>query len=528
MISPLFCSQIFSPITALRSFHHYCSQIFSPLPLPHLFPQYCSKLPYPSKMVPSLVNMPVDLLYAVIDEVERPAGLLSLCLVSKMMFAVAVVRLYRELFFSPMTPEAAERICIALANSDGLLLLVKTFRLGICLRHCSVRLEAAFLRLLSKFPDHSICSFILDGHFLRPSHQEFLWSHQRRIYDLRLTAMTDGISQQQTDHTMGRRPSSLRVLGMVNSFFRHSSIISQRMLPIANLIHLTLENVFIDGLSLDSIPHLTHLAFRNCPASSMCLKRFTSPNLKALYIYYDPVEWNVLSNLNTFLSSFRGLETLAVRDIWSCEATRQELRGVAGLANAIELHRDTLSFLSVHFNPMVYNNPYYHMPILRAINECINLRQVGLSLSPKRLEETCLTIIANLPLLVTLRIDLQRCLNFVSLWHQNPFAGGSGYGRIFGAVAGNLMTTAVTIPGQSNFSLLSIGVRVASTGHLRGCISCSIDRCPGGSCECSHGIEIPDAYVFRRRGTLAHRIMGVEAKNRIPESDIIDFRYQFF
>ena len=160
---------------------------------------------------------------------------------------------------------------------------------------------------------------------------------------------------------------------MVNSLIWHSSTISQRMLPIADLIQLILDNILIDGLFRDSIPHLTHLAFRDCPASSICLKSLTSPKLKALYLYDDSVEWNVLPNLNIFLSSFRGLETLAVRDIWSYEATREELRGVAGLANAIELHRDNLSFLLVHFNPMVHNNRHYDMPILRAISECIIL-----------------------------------------------------------------------------------------------------------------------------------------------------------
>ena len=505
-------------------------------------------LPYPSKMVTTLINMPVELLHEVINEVKRPADLYSLCLVSKMILAVGVIHLYRELVYSPMTPEAAERVCITLANSDGLLPLVNTFRLGVCLRHCSVRLEAAFLRLLSSFPDHSICSFILDGHFLRPSHQDFLWSHQRRIYDLQFTLITDEISQlpgsgysrrsghaQQletpgSDNTMGPTSSSLRVHGMRGSKFWESSIISQRTLPIENLKHLALENVFIQGLSLDSLPYLTHLAFRNCPASSICLKRYTSPKLKALYFYYDPIEWNILANVNTFLSSFRGLETLAVRDIWRYEATREERRGMARLANAIELHKDSLSFLLVHFNHMVHNNPHYYVPILRAAVNCINLRQLGLSLSPKRLERTCLGLIANLPRLVTLRIDLQHCLRYFTLWHQNPFTGISGYARIFGGVAASLMATAATGPGQSNFSLLSIGYRVASISHLTGPIECHIDRCPEntGSCDCSHGFEISDAHIFRRMGTLAHRITAVEAKDRIREADIIDFRYRFF
>lgn len=56
--------------------------------------------------------------------------------------AVSVTNLYRDFYFPQMTAEAAERVCIVLANSDGLLPLVKTFRLGLCLRHCSRKLNS--------------------------------------------------------------------------------------------------------------------------------------------------------------------------------------------------------------------------------------------------------------------------------------------------------------------------------------------------------------------------------------------------
>ena len=195
----------------------------------------------------------------------------------------------------------------------------------------------------------------------------------------------------------------------------------------------------------------------------------------------------------------------------SCHAFEALKPWTAMLANAIELHRDTLSFLLIHFDHMVHNNLQLHKFKAARI---FFITRTTLS---------CLGLIADLPRLVTLRIDLQHCLRCFTLWHQNPFTGIREYARIFGEVAGNLMTTAATGPGQSNFSFLSTGYRVASISHPTGPIEPRIDRCPenAGSCDCSHGFEISDAYIFRRLDTWATRIMVVEIKDRFPESDIL-------
>lgn len=144
-------------------------------------------------MAVTLETFPAELQHAVVRLLKSTADLRSLCLVSKQISSVSIQHLYRNIHFPFMAPDAAERLCITLANSNGLLPLVKTFRLGMCLRFCSKRLEAAFLKQLSSFPDDCLCEFNLDGHILRQSHQDFLWSHQQKIYNLELTLVSEEI-----------------------------------------------------------------------------------------------------------------------------------------------------------------------------------------------------------------------------------------------------------------------------------------------------------------------------------------------
>lgn len=501
-----------------------------------------------------LLSLSVELHFQIIEQIKRPADLHSLCLVSRYISAISVRYLYQNFVFPPMTAEAAERLCVVLANSHGLLHFVETFRLGQCLRHCSERLEEAFLSLLSKFPDDRLTRFDFNGHFLRPRHQNFLWSHQQKIRNLQLTVITDEVLRRRIDivgfpyanysgrlydlrrlaeistlQRMGPPLKSLRVQGNLDFRLWEETIITHATLPLVNLKHLTLDNVSLGGHSLDSLPQLTHLAFHNCPSAGQCLMGYTRPTLKALYFFYDPTEFNVLSNFTAFLSRFRGLETLAVRDIWKYISPRAEEYGSQILAAAIGTHEETLSFLLIHFNHQVYNIPSYYVPILEAAKKCKNLSQLGLSLSPGRLEQVCLDLLDHLPSLVTLRIDLEHCMRYFMLWHQYPITENVLYSKLINNIAAKIMAAAASRPVPSKFTLLSIGFIVVPT-HLRGPILRKFECYPDnmGSCDCSYGFEVSDAYVFRREGSKAKIIPADQAKDLVPESDIVNFRYRFF
>lgn len=506
-------------------------------------------------MAVTLETIPVELQYRVVELIKSTADLHSLSLVSKQISAISASHLYRHFCFPYMTSEAAERLCNTLANSNGLLPHVKTFRLGMCLRFCSDSLESAFLNLLSAFPDDCICEFNLDGHTLSRRHQDFLWCHQQKIVDLELTIVSEEIWRRRRINKnslpdnglihelekleklglakrMGPTPSSLRVHGSVSPKLWESGIISQRRLPITNIKHLLLDDVILRGLSLDSLPHLTHLAFRGCPNAGQCLMEFRKPILKALFFLYDQDEPNVLVNLATFLSLFEGLETLSVRDIWRYDSTSAEELGTQRLAASIGVHKETLNFLHVHFNHQVYANPWFFDPIVKAATECPNLTQLGLSMSPRRLQLFCARILNLLPSLVTLRIDMEHSMGYVALWHLSPLNESPAYSRVIGLIAARVMEAAASILTPSKFALLSVGTAVDTNLHFIGPVKRARNLESGpenlGTCDCQHDLAYSDAFVFRRNGREAIRISAAEAKDLIPESEIIDFREQFF
>lgn len=511
----------------------------------------------------TLSTMPIELLHGVVELFEgHPGDLHSLCLVSKQVSTVATTYLYRDFVFPHMTHAAAERICITLTNSKGLLPLVRYFHLGLCLRHCSENLEVAFLVFLSSFPDDCLLEFNFNGHWIRPSHQNFLWSHQQKIHDLELTLITEELLRRQIgpvllfnsanynrryelqvvdsltlhDERMGPSPVSLRVHGRLGTGLWESNIITRKKLSLVNVKHLALDDVFLEGSFLTSLPNLNHLAFRNCPAAGQCLGGFTKPIfLKTLYFFYDPTEHAVLPNLAIFLSRFRGLETLAVRDIWRYRPASGEERGTRLLATAIERHCKTLSFLLVHFNHQVHANHEYYDPILRAAGKCKKLSQLGLSMAPKQMETACRRLINQLPSLVTLRIDFEHSLSYFTMWHDTPITANRSYARLFRSIAAQTMKTAENPrsgPPRTKFALLSIGYQVSTINNPLGrSFRERMNRFPHnnhGSCDCALTFEICDGYLYYRHGSEPIRIEANEAKELVSESDIIDFRYRFF
>lgn len=108
-------------------------------------------------------TLPLEVQQRIMGIFNSTTDLHSLCLVSSQISAVSATYLYRSFNLPFMTPGAAERLCITLADSNGLPPLVKTFRLGMCLRFCSKSLKSAFLILLSPLPDDCLCQFHLNG-----------------------------------------------------------------------------------------------------------------------------------------------------------------------------------------------------------------------------------------------------------------------------------------------------------------------------------------------------------------------------
>lgn len=501
-------------------------------------------------MAVTLETIPVELQHKVVGLIESTADLRSLSLVSRKISTVSASHLYKHFYFPYMNDEAAERLCNTLANSNGLLALVKTFRLGMCLRFCSDSLELAFLNLLSAFPDDCICEFTFDGHALRPSHQDFLWSHQQKIVDLELTIVYEDIfwrpriiqnslpdngliHELETLEKLGfswgnRNPalSSLRAHFSVSPKPWDSGITSQRKLPLTNITHLSLNDMTFEGSLLDTLPYLTHLTLRNCVGAGACLVEFRKPILKALFFFYDPDEANVLHNLATFLSRFKGLEALSVRDIWGFPERSEELLGTQVLATSIGVHKESLKFLLVHLNFQVYRNPDEFDPIIEAVTECRNLTQLGLSLSPRRLQLFCTSILNSLPSLITLRIDIEHTHAFARTLLANPINESPIYSNVIGDLAAGAMEYAASMTTPTKLALLSFGYTMDTNLLYKGPGREAPDN--WGTCDCRHSFPHSDAFVFRRNGHEAIRISAAEAKDLIPESDIIDFREQFF
>lgn len=501
-------------------------------------------------MAATLETIPVELQHKVVGLVKSTADLHSLSLVSKQMSIVSASHLYKHFYFPYMNDEAAERLCNALANSNGLLLFVKTFRLGLCLRFCSDGLESAFLNLLSAFPDDCICEFNFDGHALRPSHQDFLWSHQQKIVDLELTITTEDIWWRRRinknslpdnglTHELeklqklgfswrNRNPalSSLRVHFLVSPKPWESDIFSQRRLPLTNIKHLSLNDMTFGGPFLDSLPHLTHLALRNCVGAGACLREFRKPILKALFFLYDPDELSVLDNLATFLSRFEGLQALSVREIWGFPERSEEQLGTQMLATSIGFHKESLNFLLIHLNFQVYRNPRDFDSIVDAATKCPNLTQLGLSLSPRRLQLCCARILDQLPSLITLRIDMEHSQTYALSLEADPINESPVYSRVIDQIADRVMEAAASITTATKLALLSFGFTIDTNFFFMGPGREAPDN--WGTCDCRHSFYHSDAFVFRRNGRNAIRISAAEAKDLIPESDIIDFRERFF
>lgn len=504
-------------------------------------------------MVHTLDNIPAELQHDILEYLDSFADLRSLCLVAKQISSIAKAHLYHEFSFPFMTPDAAERLCNALAKSNDVLIHVKIFRLGMCFRFCSGRLENAFLRLLLNFPDDCLAEFHLDGHVLRRSHQDYLWAHQLKIYEPEITIVSEEMYRRHrfsenifTDNglinelqelerlglgrRMGSLPASLRIHGMSTPRLWDSGIVSPRMLPLSNIRLLSLDEVTVLSLFLDCLPNLTHLALRNCPSTGKCLQEFYHPHLKALYILYDPHERRIMINMAVFLARFEGLETLSIRDIWKYRASRDAQFGSQILGAAIGLHEETLTFLHVHLNHQVYRYSSHFKPIIEAALKCKKLTQLGLSLSPRRLYVTSERILRLLTCLVTLRVDIEHSMSYLAMWHLSSAADNSAYSNVISRIADKTMEEAQSQSFPSKFALLCFGYSVDINRCIVGPMKTNLDGGPDnlGTCDCQHTFVTSEAFVFRRNGSEAIPISPMEAKVLVPESNIINFRERFF
>lgn len=105
----------------LPHFPHHCSDVFFSLLPSNIFFITALRRFISSKMAVTLETLPVEVQHKIVGIVNSTTDLHSLCLVSKQISAVSATYLYRDFNFPFMTPDAAERLCITLANSNGLL-----------------------------------------------------------------------------------------------------------------------------------------------------------------------------------------------------------------------------------------------------------------------------------------------------------------------------------------------------------------------------------------------------------------------
>lgn len=171
------------------------------------------------------------------------------------------------------------------------------------------------------------------------------------------------------------------------------------------------------------------------------------------------------------------------------------------LGNSIGVHKATIRFLLVHFNHQVYANPRYFDPIIDAAMTCLKLTQLGLSVSPRRLQLACVRILNKLPSLVALRIDMEHSLCFLAVWHLTPRAENPAYSEVIGRIADKAMEAAASRPFPSRFALLSVGYAVGTNRHVAGPMKTTLGAGSDnlGTCECQHSSAHSDAFVGSKR-----------------------------
>ncbi len=395
-----------------------------------------------------LESLPFEILYKIISYINKIEDLKSMCLTSKTFSAVSSPSLYRNLVILDDYDDYKEMSQVVREITKGRnLQYVRTLHIGAC----NIETTEEIDKLLAALPDNSLHRFSYlfsenESAFPKESQTKYICLHQNRICNLHFGYFFETILYLPPDiqsnflssitelsiplsHSVGSLKFSLPlwVMRILNSFnlrklevFSNMTLSNNRLAsffsiwPTPNLTHLSfIEYLFEDDeMDLATMPHLTHLVFKNCYNMIRGLHIIPETRLKSLELNntntnlrqkFHNLRYNY-NNLNLndeypqsflyLLNSFKGLETIIIKvGIDDYIARERE-----DFADAIQKHEETLKILIFQFRRDGFClglSSYKYL--LNAIQKCKKLSQLYLESEP----EYCLIgideLIENLP-----------------------------------------------------------------------------------------------------------------------------------
>lgn len=276
--------------------------------------------------------------------------------------------------------------------------------------YMSRRLEASLSCFIANIPDNCLERFEFD---IRQPPKELtiavIRSHQRRIQNMGFDAVNGsllmewaiaghryfvqttnllelefyGISGSKMDELVFiievPRVKFVKFVSCHEDLFGHPCLEFDCLDP-DQITHLSVNNTMMSSeciIPLDRFPFLTHLALDQCSCIGPSLAAYKFPKLKDLRIrcyVLDSTEIEELENIRSLISSFKGLELLALDPSWPTVTTSYRSAWLNILSAISNNHSGTLRGLVIRERRWVHENLETHRAMFTAAKRCTALR----------------------------------------------------------------------------------------------------------------------------------------------------------
>lgn len=401
-----------------------------------------------------LESLPCETLCEIVNHITRPSDLKSLCLVSKTLSVVSTPRLYHDIVIPNDLDDSRgiHKIVESLSNQKGLK-YARRLHVG----ECSHQTTKAIDSLLAALPDNSILRFSYhasgENQFPTASQTEYICLHQRKIRNLHfgnffvtipklLDRLQRAFLNSVTELSFPLSPSANELgmsfppcwpINMVNSIHLRKLELSFNLRgskprlaslfaihPLPNLTHLSFKDCLFEDMEVDlaTMPKLEHLVLADCfnIASGLVIANGTRLKSLELSVTDGEVQADATGRFHDHgvsfefvdvLNHFRDLDILIIHAI-SSEILSQDC---VGLADAIQMHSETLSILLVQYGcTHITEIPPAHICLINAIKTCQKLSQLCIELDPIFMVREFKELIQSLPELELLYLVYPRLL----------------------------------------------------------------------------------------------------------------------